>query len=323
MLRKIVIIDFDSEQILITENGALVKVEPSVVIRKKSETPLPVYYGKEALTHRFDIDETKVLSMPFSNGKIVDLIGAKSLFKSVLKDLFGSNRFINIYVIISGNLDDEEKSLIERTFTSIGYNKVNLISRPKIINKLLEFNDLPLGVYSDADVTELILKSSQNSNSQPYTINVSRSALAEELRTKFLTDSKIKISFDTSVHIARNYCSLFPTDMTKVIANGNDTITSTKKSVYLNARDVYPIVEKIYSKTTDLIAAVMMDSSAEVSNSIIDSGILFLGSGTEISGYEEFIYEKLHLKSIVCHDNSILLSLAYNLIIENTEYLFD
>ncbi len=320
MLRKIVIIDFDSEQVVITENNALVKVEPSVIIRKKSETPLPVYHGKEALIHRFDIDETEVLSAPFANGKIIDIIGAKAFFKSVLKDLYGSNRFIDIYVIVSGNLNDEEKSIIERTFISIGYSKVNLISRPKIINKLLEYNDLPIGVYSDADITELVL---QTNPSQSYTINVSRSALAEELRAKFLTDSKIKISIDMSVSIAKKYCSLFPSDMTKVIASGNDTITSIKKSVFLNARDLYPIVEKIYSKTTDLIAAVIMDSNANLSNKIVDSGILFIGSGIKISGYEEFIYEKLHLKSIMCHDNSILLSLAYNLILDDAEYLFD
>ena len=47
-LRKNVIIDFDSERLLVMENGVLLYSAPAVVIRKKSETPVAVAYGKEA-----------------------------------------------------------------------------------------------------------------------------------------------------------------------------------------------------------------------------------------------------------------------------------
>ena len=316
MLKKKIIINFDSENMLITENEIIVKFIPSVVIRKKSETPLATSYGDAAFQRRHSLLENEVYCTPFSNGKITDIIGAKALFKAVLKDLYGSNHFISIFIIINGNLDDNDKNVVERIFISLGYNKIYLVSRNKLLSKLLEYNSLPLAVYCDADITELVLNTVP---AKSYTIDVSKSALAENLRSKFLADNKIKLSIETSLILAQKYCSLFPSDLTKVIADGKDTITAQQKSVYLNAKDLYPLVNSVYSKITDLIAAVIMDSDGTMARKIVESGILFLGSGIQIEGFEEFIYDKLHLKSIINKDDTLLMNLCYNLILEDYE----
>ena len=299
---------------LIAENDVIVKFIPSAVIRKKSEAPIPTAYGDEAFKKRHSLSDNEVYCTPFSNGKIIDIIGAKALFKAILRDLYGSNHFISIFVIINGNLTDNDKNIIERVFISLGYNKIFLIPRYKLLSKLLEYNSLPIAVYCDADITELVI------NKFPieyFTIDVSKSALAENLRSKFLADNKIKLSIETSLFLAKEYCSLFPSDLTKVIADGKDTITAQKKSVYLNAKDLYPLVSSVYSKITDLIAAVIMDSDATFARNIVDLGVLFLGSGIRIEGFEEFIYDKLHLKSIIDTDDTLLINLALHLLSEN------
>ena len=82
MLKKKIIINFDSENMLIAENDVIVKFIPSAVIRKKSEAPIPTAYGNEAFKKRHSLSDNEVYCTPFSNGKIIASGSPKELFKN-------------------------------------------------------------------------------------------------------------------------------------------------------------------------------------------------------------------------------------------------
>ncbi|MGN0767844.1 MAG: rod shape-determining protein [Christensenellales bacterium] len=315
MLRKKAIIDFDSERVAVMSDGVLVKLCPSAVIRKASETPVVISYGEAAEAKKHSLGEYEIYCTPFRCGKIADEAAARIIFRSVLREVFGNNPFVSVYVLISGGLSAEDKQTIEKTICACGYNKVYLIPRPKVIARLLGFNDLFCGLYMDSDLSELVI-AKEGKTVCSHTIDVSVSALAELLRDRFLSDSKLKLPLETSVEIAGKYCSLFESDSTKIVASGKDAITSSPKSVYFTARDVYPVTDSVYSKVTALINAALLDLDTDFAIATVKSGILFMGSGVRICGFEEYVYRKLGLSGFIDGDASTLLA-AVDSIAEN------
>lgn len=315
MSKKNVIIDFDSERIAVMVDGVLFKLCSSAVIRKASETPVVVSYGDEAEKRKNSLSDYEIYCTPFKCGRIIDEAAARIIFRSLLHELVGKNSLVNIFVIISGGLSFEDKRLIEKTVLSCGFGRVYLIPRPKIIARFLGFNRLYCALYMDADLSELVL-ANDGSLVSSHTIDVSTSALAELIRDRFLADSKLNLSVETSLDVARKSCSLFPYDSTKIIASGKDAITSSPKSVYFAAKDVYPLTENIYSKITSLIRAALLDSDTDFAIVAAQSGILFLGSGVRIAGFEEYVYHKLALSGVISTDDSVLLA-TLDSIIEN------
>lgn len=320
MLRKKVIIDFDSERIAVMVDGVLLKLCPSSVVRKTTEMPVAVSYGDEAEKNKDSLGSSEVYCTPFKDGRIVDETAARILFRSVLRELLGKNPLANIYVLVSGGLSKEDKFVISRSFSSCGYGRVTIVPRPKIIARLLGFNNLYCGLYMDTDVSELALGAEGNLLCS-HTIDVSLSALAEQIRERFLSDGKLKLSVETSLNVAKKYCSLFEFDNSKIIAVGTDAITAGKKSVYFAAKDVYALCDGVYSKTTDLISAALLDADKDFAIATAKSGILFLGSGTRIGGFEEYVYKKLGIGGFIMKDDSVLLSVTHNLAVNEPDFL--
>ncbi len=312
MLRKKAIIDFDSERVAVMCDGVLVKLCPSAVIRKASETPVVISYGEAAEKRKHSLGEYEIYCTPFKCGKIADEAAARIIFRSVLREVFGGNPFVTVYVLIAGGLSYEDKRTIEKTINACGYSNVYLIPRPKVIARILGFNDLICGLYMDSDLTELVV-ANDGKTLCSHTIDVSTSALAELLRDRFLSDSKLKLPFETSVEIASKSCSLFETDSTKIIANGKDAITSSSKSVYFTARDVYPLTDSVYSKVIALMNAALLDLDPDFAIASVKSGFLFMGSGVRICGFEEYVYNKLGLSGYIEDDASTLLAALYSI----------
>ena len=255
-LKKNVIIDFDSERLSVMENGVLLYSGPAVVIRKKSETPVALAYGKQAEAQRDMVKNNEFYCHPFKNGKIADEKGARLLFRAVLRELFGKNPFLQLFVLVAGRLDEAEEQKIIQSFALAGYNKVTLLPRPQILAKLLEYNCLYGALYMDADVSEFVL--AQNGDViSAHTIGVSFTAAAEVLRNKFLADQKLNVPLDASVRLAVEDCSLFPSDVTQLSVHGLDTVTNQKKSVIVSSRETFPCLESVYSNITELISAVL------------------------------------------------------------------
>ncbi len=291
MSKKNVVITFDSAHFCVVNNGQLIADEPSVIIRKKSESPVVIAVGKDAYSLKKILAENQMEINPFRQGKILDEISAKLFIKYLLKTKLKISTLSNLYVIVPTGILEEDEDCIERVFLSCGYNNVNLIKRADILTKILLLNGKHAVTYVDEDTTELIISDNQGSFSS-YAIDLAISALSENLRDYFLRTNKLKLTVDESLVLAREHCSLSLYDNTKIIAKGVDSITDAEKSVILYARDLFHITSAIYRKITDLIKAVLLDIPNELSSKIVDSGIILLGNGCLISGIQEFIYKE-------------------------------
>lgn len=317
-LKRKAIIEFDSQRISVMENGVLIKSAPASVVRKKSETPVAVACCEEAEKRKANLLPNELYCRPFKNGKISDEKGARILFRSVLRELFGKNPFLRLYVLVPGGLSESDERMIEQAFFAAGYNKVTLLPRPVILAKMLEYNCMYGATYMDADITEFVVAINGEILSA-HTIGVSASTAAEVLREKFLSQQKLNVSLDTSYTLATKDCSLFASDVTPLTVKGFDTVTNAKKSVFVSSRETFAAMESVYSKVTELIGAVLMDEDKEFSLKIASSGIIFMGYGTQVNGFEEFVYKRLGIPCVHRKNNFPLLEVACSIVNDMTE----
>lgn len=291
MSRKNVVITFDSARFCVVVNGQLIADEPSVIIRKKSESPVAIAVGKDAYEMKKSLSPNQMEVSPFRQGKILDDVSAKLFIKYLLKSKLKISTFSNLFILVPTGISEDDENNVERVFLSCGYSNVNLIKRADILTKIIALNNKNAMIYIDEDTTELIVSDSQSGFSS-YAIDLATSALSENLRDYFLRTNKLKLTVEESQILAKEHCSLSLYDNTKIIAKGVDAITDSEKSVILYARDLFYITSAIYRKITDLLKAVLLDLPDEIASQIIESGIILLGNGSLIMGIQEFIYKE-------------------------------
>lgn len=290
MSRKNFTISFDSESFAIYDNGKVYAKEPCCLIRKKSNNPSIIAFGRDAKKRHGSLNDNEMFSLPFKDGKVFDELGARIYVKYILKKYFVP-RFSNLYVLITCGMQAEDAIAIESVFVRNGYPNVFLLDRTKVLVEMCKAHEKNVALYADNDLTEISVISS-GVNTANFSLPISFNLLGEQLRDYFAQNVKLKLSFEESIYLAKNFCSLFRSDGTKIVAEGTDTITFLSKSIILSVRDVFPIVQSLYLKITGLIRAAVTDASDEVKRNVFEKGILICGNGATINGYPEFIREE-------------------------------
>ncbi len=74
---------------------------------------------------------------------------------------------------------------------------------------------------------------------------------------------------------------------------GRDMVKGVPKWVELSNEEVRKVMEPVFEEIVKLIAAVLKDTSPELSADIFQNGILVTGGGALVSGIEDFIKERI------------------------------
>ena len=320
MSKKKITIDFDSEQITIIYDGNLVLREPSVIVRKKSESPVLLKFGNDVVSSSV-LPNNSYIVRPFSQGKIIDKVSARLLFKACISKIFGKSKYLDIFVNISSNLTLEEKNDIENAFISSGYHSVYLVPKNKVIERLLALNSFYCGVFIDNDITELVIADNGNIISS-YTLAVSYSVIVKNLHDNFEKDHKIVVDDNALIGILKEKCSLFLNDETKITIDGYDSVTNNAHKLTICACDLFPTISIIYNNIVKLIQASIKDLDVTLARAIIKSGIVFCGEGTKINGFEEYFASRLHTPCLISNDVNIMGQLSNTLVNGNDEWIF-
>lgn len=317
LTKKKVVIDFDSDTIRFMSNQCLILELPTCIIRKKSETPVLIDYGANALKRRDAILDTEQFIIPIKNGKIADFESAKLLFKVALRHILRLNIFCDIYVIITGGMPANDKQTIFDVISSIGYKNVYLIQRPAVMSHILtDMFHTNAFLYMDNDITELTL-TLDNQFLNSYSINVSKSALNTIVRNKMQNDAKVIITNNITTDVVNQICSLYKTDCSTISITGKDTITNNDKSVEIKVKEFYPIVSKVYSNITNLLKAAMMDNDIKLTKLICSKTLVICGKGTNVLGFEEYIYHQVTIGCTNLKNNNFILQAADYLVTNN------
>ena len=327
MTTKKAVVTFDDRRFTVYGEGKLLISVPAAVVRKKSASPAAVAFGTDALNMRADLPDGLMFSRPFSGNTIADMPGARAVLRYYFKKLFGYNRSVEIYVLVSSGIAETERSKIEQCFITGGYKNVFIIERPYLLAKIAEKK----GVNFIVDIEEATVEAALCENGkllQAHAIDVGLRdadiAVAEDLRTRYDFSScpqDIKTSGERSFaltadsRIPLTTCfSLAKTDYTPVHVVGRDVISGEMKTKTIPAKEMLPFVKKPYEKAYELLSAILMSCDKQMVRSTLKKGVLYLGEGTKINFFREFMTEKTGLPVYVDANPFLQVKILYNLL---------
>lgn len=305
MATKKAVVTFDDRHFTVYGDDKLLVSVPSAVVRKKSSSPVAVAFGNDAIKMAEGLQEGLMFSRPFSGNTISDLISAKLMVRYFFKKLFGINHAVEIYILMSSGISAVSRSQVEQVFISSGYRNVYIIERPYLLAKIAEQKGFRLVVDVEEATAEVALCDG-GKPVQAHSINIGfrdvERDLTEELCNKFELSPCIKktelnqertLVLSSSAELpVLTCCSLNKADYTPIKLIGQDVISGENKVIALTAKDLFPVVEKPYKKTSDLLGAMLMGCDERTMETTVKSGILYLGAGTRINGFSEYMYEK-------------------------------
>ncbi|MCR4660742.1 MAG: rod shape-determining protein [Clostridia bacterium] len=320
MLKKKISIYFNHERLYIAENGVIVLNIPSCITRKKSRRGVLNSFGDEAFMKRNILEQNELFSRPVDFGKINDLLSAKLLFKAAIKTVYINNPFIDINVLVPSGISKEDIWDIKNTFISIGYNNITFTQVGDILGKFLYQNNKHFSIFFDIDTSEIVFTNNY-SDTVPYSLagayssNISLLNLAQKIKDYLLNKLNFNTSMENIMKVIDKNISFFENDTSIIKLSGFDSITDTKKDIQILASELYPIISELLINLIKFFIKATSTTDFNFLKKIIkNEGIVCLGDGCSISGFDEFIYKQLSvgcIKEPISQTLLIFLSTTY------------
>ncbi|MBQ8452057.1 MAG: rod shape-determining protein [Clostridia bacterium] len=283
-------------------NGIVLREPTLVAVPTNPKVKEITAVGKEAKDLIGRVSENTSIISPIVDELIQYEDLTISMLKTFLKKVFPSRSFgLNIKAIVCTQLGlspDEQKQL-ERVCFKAGIADVYLV--PDVLCYALgagidiSINNSAMVVNIGGNTTN-IATISNNTIIDGYNLTIGGSILNIAI-AKYIDETYgIKISQNQAEKIKVEICSLFDTYDASISITGIEKLSNSKKEITINADEIYPIVEHYYGKIAESIQAVIESSKPEVVSDIAKNGIYFYGGGTQIVGFERFMFNKLQFK---------------------------
>ena len=286
-------IDLGTYKTSIISGRNSVIIEPSVVA-VDTETGKPLYFGKEAKALEGRTDECITVVHPIVKGVVSDMDLATRMIRFFLKKSFG-NRIVKPRVVVTapGNATAVEQRSATQIVQEAGGRQVNVIETvtAAAIGLGLNFN-VPKGnmiVDIGAGITEIAVIS-MGGVAQSATLKVG-SADFDDAIVKYVrrelgthigphTAERIKIQIGSAVGR--------PFSLT-MQAGGVDINTGKPRSFSVTSAGIYEAISDYLAMIAEGVTSVLEKTTPELSGDIAGEGIVLIGSGALMFGFEELI----------------------------------
>lgn len=112
----------------------------------------------------------------------------------------------------------------------------------------------------------------------------------------------LKIGSPTSEKLKNTVGSLIPNDNQSTVVNGRDITTGKPRSVTVSSEDILFPVRVYVDKIVEYAELILKKLPAEVSAVMCKSGIILSGGVAAISGFADYVSEKLQMEAHVSND---------------------
>ncbi len=300
-------IKFGSNEIIIFRKGfGIVAKEPAfLAVSETSGKQKVKAVGKEAEKLFMSKASGVDIYQPIKNSEIVNekmaQILLSSIIKKVITDKFLLSR-LTALVAVPCALNEEQLKLIKKVLLNCGINKITFVQNSVCARANLELDSLSHLMVVDIGkyITDISVLSEKTFDfGRMYFIG--GEDMDKSLTTFILDNHNLTVSNYISEEVKNEVASLYERDLYKTEFIGLD---ENNKFVRQNitANEVRVAISSIYDKIFELINKVMNELDKNISADVFNTGVMFVGGASSISGLYEYAKKKLDMPIIVPDD---------------------
>ncbi len=283
-------------------NGIVLK-EPSLIAMPTNVKNKEVKaIGHDAKRLIGKVSENITIFSPIANGVIQYEELAVLMLKGFLKKIFpiktlGQN--IKAVVTVPLGLSPAEKKQFEIVCFKAGIADVDIV--PDIVSFAVGSGlDIKSGVSNlivniGGDTTNIGVVCNY-SVIQGYGLTIGGNIISVAI-AKYIEDAhNFEIGVPAAEQLKTEICSLFENFSASKELVGINKKNQLKEKFVINASELYPIVKNYYEKIAEALRSIIDSCDPAVISDIEKNGICFYGGGTNIIGFEKFMFERTKFK---------------------------
>lgn len=268
-------------------------------------------------------DGVEVFS-PISNGKIINYEYLKQLLIYFFEKLDFKKKRDSIVVLINCGLSEEEKESFLNLMYEIGFKEVQLV--PTVLCSLLG-----AGKNISSTKTNMIVNIggantdiavvNMNSIVKGATIGLGGRAVDVAIANTIAYNHGLVIGLGTSEKLKIQVGSLYPNDNLNMEVTGVDAESKVPRSYIISAQDLAIVLEPFFEEIVRSIDVTITSLPPETSADIINSGVVFAGGMSKVSGLEAYLKKNLRYPFKIVDDAENVSILGAGKLLDDEELL--
>lgn len=302
-------IKLGSNEIIIYRKGlGIIAKEPAFLAVEEANGKLKVKATGKKAEKLFMSGANVDVYQPIKNSEVVDEKMAKILLSEILKDIIHDKFFLNkitALVAVPCALNEQQLRKLKNVLHEAGIGKITFVQNSVCARANLDNIDshahlmvVDIGKY----ITDISVLNEYNFVfGRMYYIGGED---MDKSITTFIADNHaLEVSDMTSEAIKNEVASLYERDMYKTEYIGIDENNKFVKNT-ITASEVRVAIENVYDEIIERVKEVLSLLNKEVLKDVYNTGIMFVGGGSTISGLYEYAKHKLDLPIIVPNEPS-------------------
>lgn len=300
--------DLGTSNVLAYVDGKGVRINEPSVIAYDTFTEKIKAIGKEAYKMIGRSPDSLTVIQPIRNGTVYNYDAVQHMLSFYIQKLCGSQIFKpNVIVSVPSLVSELDKRTILDLATSSGAARACVIEEPLVAAVGAEINkefkgtmivDIGGGTTDIAVITGGLVALSQS-------INVAGNTFDESI-CRFARVNKDTIIGNLTAESVKKQvgCAKTLDAELAVRAVGKDVTNKMPKSIELTSSDVFEAIKDNLDSIVENIRLVLQETPPELNADISVNGIVLTGGGALINGIDEYIENKLGIRT-VCAENPV------------------
>ena len=249
-------------------------------------------FGQQAKDMLGKTNDSAEIFSPITNGKIINYEYLKQLLEYFFAKVEFRKKVDSVIVLINCGLTDDERETFLNLMYEIGFKRVELV--PTVICSLIgagknisstKTNMVVNIGGANTDIAVVNL----NTIIKGATLGLGGKAVDVAIANTIAYEHGILIGMGTAETLKIEVGSLYPNDSLNMEVTGVDVESKVPRSYIISAKDLSVVLHPFFEEIVRSVDVTITSLPPEVSHDIINSGVLFTGGMSNLSGLEYYL----------------------------------
>jgi len=282
--------------------------EYACLARRKADYKI-IAFGRDAYEMRGRLSAEVEIVFPFDQGRIIDLAAARSLLSFLLKKAI-KGRVLNPVVMVTSpaSASDFSKKQLSNLFYDLNFAEVYLIAKPlaAAVGAGVPIADASgtLFLQMGASISELVVVS-LGTLSAHKSSNYASLELGRNLARLLAKDESFLLGVDAIEKIKRQLISVDPEYQGRLSLTGKSLKTGAPLEMKIRSKMLWPVMSDFRKHYLALIKSMLKQLAPELTEDILDKGLLLSGGLSQIDGLEAYFSLQLGIPVAVIDEPNL------------------